>query len=102
MNRPSPHNACSVYSPYASFPFSTYNLDVHLDVLDSLGQGSSRTGDGHNPGLELDLNALGNGKSLDGRKVLHFCRRCFGGELTGYVVDGWNTRAEINPSQRRR
>jgi hypothetical protein len=71
-------------------------------VLDSLGQGSSGTGDGHNPGLELDLNALGDGKSLDGRKVLHFCRRCFGGELTDYVVDGWNTRAEINPSQRRR
>ena len=70
----------------------THNLNVHLDVLDSLGQGSSGASNGDHPGLELDLNALGNGKSLDGRKVLHFCRRFCGGELTDYIVDGLNTR----------
>lgn len=59
----------------------TYDLNVHLNVLDGLGQSPTGTGDSDNPGLELDVHALGDGESLDGRKVLHFCRRSIGGEL---------------------
>lgn len=52
--------------------FSTYELDVHLDVTNVLGQLSPRTLNGDSSGLDGNGDTLGNDQRLDGRDVLHF------------------------------
>lgn len=67
------HSAHAICHAHCSTSkFSTYELDVHLDVTNVLGQLSPGTLNGDGSGLDGNGDTFGNDQRLDGRDVLHF------------------------------
>lgn len=71
----------------------THSLDVHLDVPDSLGQSTSGTSNGDDPGLDLDLDTLRDGQAFVGSDVLH---------LDGLEVSDLRWMSEVERSSQKR
>lgn len=46
-------------------------LDVHVDMSEVLGEGSSGTSDGNDPGLDNDGDSFGDGELFGGENVTH-------------------------------
>lgn len=95
------HSAHAIYHARAQpSKFSTYELDVHLDVTNVLGQLSPRTLNGDSSGLDGNGDTLGNDQRLDGRDVLHFELCCTMSELEFKICDRFVIEGEFRSGEK--